>query len=77
MEERGATEDEVREAILTGEREAAKRGLSLYRSNFQFQKEWAGEYYAVKQVAPVVDEEPERFVVITVYTFYFSLGETR
>jgi len=66
MQERGATEDDVREAIRTGERESAKRGLSLYRSNLEFQKEWAGEYYAVKQVVPVVDEEPERFVVITV-----------
>jgi hypothetical protein len=28
----------------------------------------------VQQVAPVVAEEPERMVVITVYTFYFQEG---
>jgi hypothetical protein len=34
-------------------------------------REWDGRYYAVQQVAPVVAEEEHRFVVITVYTFYF------
>lgn len=30
-----------------------------------------------QQVAPVVDETPDRFVVVTVYTFYFQEGEVR
>jgi hypothetical protein len=42
-----------------------------YRLNLEFQREWDGQYYAVQQVAPVVAEEAHRFVVITVYTFYF------
>ena len=33
--------------------------------------EWDGKYYSVQQVAPVVAQEPDRIVVVTVYTFYF------
>jgi len=66
-----ATEDEVREAIERGVREPAKRGRSLYRLNFQYQAEWQGKFYAVKQVAPVVVEGENELVVVTVYTFYF------
>jgi hypothetical protein len=32
---------------------------------------WQGRTYAVKQVAPVVAETDDEFVVITVYTLYF------
>ena len=51
--------------------EPAQRGLWLYRLNLEYQREWGGAWQAVQQVAPVVDEEAGRFVVITVYTFYF------
>ena len=27
------------------------------------------------EVAPVVDDLPDRFVVVTIYTFYFQEGE--
>ena len=71
MRQRGALEEEVVEAIRRGRKEAGQRGLSLYRLNLEFKREWDGHYYAVKQVVPVVAEEGNRFVVITVYTFYF------
>ena len=48
-----------------------KRGLFLYRLNVEFKREWDGRYYNVQQVVPVVDEEEDRVVVVTVYTFYF------
>ncbi|MBI4526738.1 MAG: DUF4258 domain-containing protein [Deltaproteobacteria bacterium] len=75
MRERGAREDDVREAIRIGQRETAHRGLVLYRLNVEFNREWDGRYYGVQQVAPVVAEEKDRFVVVTVYTFYFQEGE--
>jgi len=31
---------------------------------------WAG-IYAIKQVVPVIKEEANEIIVITVYTFYF------
>jgi hypothetical protein len=54
--ERGASESEVKEAIVRGLREPAKRGRFLYRHNFEYRTTWHGEYYAIKQVAPVVVE---------------------
>jgi len=67
----------VREAIRIGRREPAQRGLFLYRLNLEFRREWDGHFYGVQQVAPIVDEEDARFVVVTVYTFYFQEGEER
>ncbi len=69
--ERGATEAEVREAIMHGVSEPAKRGRIMYRLNFPYRAEWQGNPYAVKQVAPVVIETENEIIVVTVYTFYF------
>jgi len=69
--ERGAAEAEVREAIGRGVREPAKHGRFMYRLNFQYDSEWQGKFYAIKQVAPVVAEAQNEVVVVTVYTFYF------
>ena len=48
-----------------------------YRLNREFRGEWGGKYYAVQQVVPVVAEEPDRTVVVTVYSFYFQEGQER
>jgi hypothetical protein len=69
--DRGTTEEDVVRAIRTGRREAAQRGLFLYRLNLEYRREWDGRHYAVQQVAPVVADEPDRMVVVTVYTFYY------
>ena len=69
--ERGANETEIREAIRRGIGEPAKCGRFMYRLNFQYAARWQDKYYAIKQVAPVVAEEQNEIVVITVYTFYF------
>ena len=62
---------EVEAAIRNGRREPAKHGRWIYRYNLPFNKEWNGKRYAMKQVAPVVAEKPNEFLVVTVYTFYF------
>jgi hypothetical protein len=69
--ERGASEDEVRQAIGLGEWEEAKKGRFMARLNLQFGRSWAGNVYPIKQVAPVFIVEESEIVVITVYTFYF------
>lgn len=66
-----AAPDEVRQAIELGSREPAKHGRELCRFNFPFGRTWQGKSYAIKQVAPVIQEESRAIVVITVYTFYF------
>jgi hypothetical protein len=75
MRDRGATASEVEEAIQSGERAEASRGRTAFRKNFPYQGEWKGKRYAIKQVRPIVVEEPERLVVVTVYVYYFG-GET-
>jgi len=69
--ERGATRAEVKAAVRKGSREPARRGRELCRFNFAFDGKWQGRYYSIKQVAPVIKEEANETVVITVYTFYF------
>lgn len=69
--ERGASEAEVLSAIRLGIQEPAKSGRVMCRYNIPFNALWQGNRYSVKQVAPVIVEEPEEIVVITVYTFYF------
>lgn len=71
MRERGAREEDVRHAIRIGQREPAQGGLFLYRLNVEFKREWDGRYYNIQQVVPIVAEEEDRVVVVTVYTFYF------
>lgn len=75
IRERGSREEDVVDAIRIGQKESAQRGRFLYRLNLEFKKTWDGRYYRVQQVAPVVKEEDERIVVITVYTFYFQEGD--
>ena len=69
--ERGVTEAEVKEAVRKGSRQSVTRGREMCRYNFAFNRQWQGKYYAIKQVAPVIKEEPNETVVITVYAFYF------
>lgn len=69
--ERGATESEVKHAIGKGSREPARKGRELCRYNFSFGQIWQGHFYTIKQVVPVIKEESDTIVVITVYTFYF------
>ena len=71
MLDRGAAESEVEAAIGTGSPELARKGRIMYRKNFAFGDEWRGKRYAVKQVAPVVAEEADRLVVVTVFVYYF------
>ena len=71
MLDRGATESEVKAAIRTGSPEPARKGRLMFRKNFTFNGRWRGKHYAVKQVVPVVAEEPNRLVVVTVFVYYF------
>ena len=38
---------------------------------FCVRPQMATQYYPIKQVAPVIKEEDDEIIVITVYTFYF------
>ncbi|MBN1689922.1 MAG: DUF4258 domain-containing protein [Dehalococcoidia bacterium] len=72
MPDRGANREEVEAAIRTGELAPAKSKRLSYRKNFPFNKDWKGRKYAIKQVMPIVIEESDRIIVVTVYVFYFG-----
>lgn len=69
--ERGAAPSEIVTAIRLGAREPVRGGRWLHRYNVEFNAEWQGRRYAIKQVAPIVAEEPAELVVVTVFTFFF------
>ena len=71
MRERGASREEVLAAIARGQPEPARNNRVMYRLNIAYNARWGEKTYAVKQVAPVVAEEPDRLIVVTVYAFYF------
>jgi len=43
----------------------------MHRLNLPYNKIWIDTIYPIKQVAPVVVENEDELIVITVYTFYF------
>jgi hypothetical protein len=72
MEERGATEDEVRATVELGERFPAKFGRVGFRRNFAFDRVWRSRSYPTKQVEVyAVEERPQEWLVITIITRYF------
>jgi len=72
MPDRGTTREEVEITIRTGEPTPAKSRRLSYRKNFPFNKDWKEKQYAIKQVMPIVIEESDRILVVTVYVFYFG-----
>ena len=54
-----------------GSRDLVARGREICRYNFVFNRRWQGKIYPIKQVAPVIKDEGDEIIVITVYTFYF------
>jgi hypothetical protein len=71
MHYRGATEQEVVEAIRTASWGPAERGRLECRKDFVYGQDWNGRFYATKQVRPILVEEADEIVVVTVYVYYF------
>lgn len=74
MADRGTNQTEVEVAIREGEEAPAKKGRKSFRKNFAFEDNWKGHYYDLKQVVPILAEERDRWVVVTVYVFYIGGG---
>jgi hypothetical protein len=72
---RGATEAQVRETIQSAEWFPAELGRLECRKDFEFNAEWNGRSYAIKQVRPIFVEEENEIVVVTVYVYYHGRGE--
>ena len=72
MADRGASKEEVELAIRAGECVPAKKARLSFRKNFSYNAIWKGKIYQVKQVMPIVAEEHDRFVVVTVYVYFIG-----
>jgi len=72
MANREVSQEEVEITIYEGEPVPAKKGRIAFRKNFSFESEHKGKYYDVKQVMPIIAEENDGYIVITVYAFYFG-----
>lgn len=71
MEERGATENEVRTTIIKGEKSPVKFGRTGFRHNFPFECDRDGKFFRIKQVEVYGVDEGRDFIVITVVVKYF------
>lgn len=74
---RGAREDDAVSAIRHGDRRPARRGLWQYELDFEFGGGWDGRFCETQRVAPIVAEEGDCLVVVTVLTFFFGKGGAR
>ena len=75
LADRGTTQEEVKQAIQEGEKQMAKKGRLSFKKNFSFDKNWKGRYYSSRQVMPIVAEEENQYIVLTVYVFFYGGGE--
>ena len=66
---RGATEEEVKEAIRTAPWGPAELGRLECRKDFPYGREWNKKVYATKRVRPIFVEEADEIVVVTVYVY--------
>ena len=71
MGERGASEDEITEAIMEGEKFPAKFGRTGFRRNYVFDREWKGRRYLIKQLEVFAVEEKGGWLAVTVIVKYF------
>ena len=68
--ERGASEEDIRIAIIKSKWLPARDNKLECKYSFQYNGQWANKYYAIKEVRPIFVEEETEIVVITVYTYY-------
>jgi len=68
---RGATAQEVEEAIRSSTWEKAAEERLECRKDFSYRQYWNGKFYATKQVRPIFVEEADEIVVVTLYVYYF------
>lgn len=71
MNERNATEDEVRLTVEKGEQFPAKFGRTGFRRNFSFDGKWRGKLFKTKQIEAYAVREGSDWLVVTVITKYF------
>ena len=68
--ERGADEAEINTAIANAEWIPTRENKFECKYSFQYNANWGGRYYAIKEVKPIFAEDAHEIVVVTVITYY-------
>jgi hypothetical protein len=71
MPERGATETEIVDTVVTGEKYPVKFGRMGFRKTFSYNAVWRGRLYAHKEIEAIAVEIPNGWLVLTAITRYF------
>ena len=71
MKERGASEEEVKLTVETGEKFPTKFERIGFRRNFPFNGSWQGKICNTKQIEVYAVQEEEDFIILTVIVKYF------
>lgn len=69
-EERGATEEEIKDVILTGLSIPAKYGKIGRAKVYEFKQNRLNKYYEQKRVEVFYTIEGDKIITVTVYVFY-------
>jgi hypothetical protein len=69
-QERGASEEEIKDVIRTGFDIAAKYGRTGKGKVYQFKQERHGKYYEQKRIEVFYMIEEDLVVTVTAYVFY-------
>jgi hypothetical protein len=69
-DERGASEDEIKDVIATGFPIPAKRDRKGQAKVYEFGRERNGKYYEQKRVEVFYVIEDDDIITVTVYVFY-------
>ena len=73
-QERGASEEEIKDVIRTGFDIAAKYGRTGKAKVYQFKQERHGKYYEQKRIEVFYIVEENLVVTVTAYVFYGKWG---
>jgi hypothetical protein len=71
MRERGATVEEVVDAIRTSSWRPARGGRLQCHKRLPYRQRWRGRYYRAKRLRVLFVETSEMITVVTVITYYF------
>lgn len=73
--ERGASEDEIRQVIESGQNIGAKHGRQGKFKIFDFKQNRHGRYYEQKRIEVIYVDEGDAIITVTVYVFYGNWQE--
>jgi hypothetical protein len=75
--ERGASEDEIKDVLITGLDFPVKRNRRGKAKVYKYDQKRLNTFFEQKRVEVIYTIEDDRIVTITVYVFYGSWKETK